>query len=193
LNGERISYTLVDDEVCITHQEILRLISMGLPIQETNIERVLTTNGVYYYPLKNVCNAVGMISANKTESSLDIKLDLARISMTIWSNAMNLQENDTITVYILNSKGTYDYKFVTYPATTYNFFVRPGYYTIKTENWVNYNESSGYQHTGNITSYETTRTNNYNFYWQKTITAQAGDSVIVDMNDECIIREYPDK
>jgi hypothetical protein len=102
LNGEKVSYMLVDNEVCLTAQEIQRL---AFPVNILQLYSIQAENGVYYYPLKNICEQIGLVSATKTDTDLIIIVNIAKLTITVWSNDIKMDTTLPITVYVLNSSG----------------------------------------------------------------------------------------
>lgn len=178
INDTPITFITLNNEPYIPYQEIFTLNMDPNWFSSTGRENY---GGVIYLRLKDVCNQIGLISANKTNSQLKIVVNLSKFIFSVWTNDLIFKDKK-ITIYIYHSTAGLVYQTALPPGKTEAMFFPPGVYTFKTDSFTSQKEVTEYN--GLTGLYYNTTKNSGSFYWEKTVTGRGGEIMEVLLNDD---------
>lgn len=171
INGEKISYWIIENEPYVPLTEFYRF---GYsPNYFASLQSYQSSYGLCY-SLKDCCNLIGLVSANKTPERLDIVLNFSKVIVSVWTNDIKLTSN--VIVYLYNQQGRQVWSKSLAHSEQVNLYLTPGVYTFKTETLT---VTRGDSKTGEM-------------YWEKTVTVGVGEVIPAELNEDCIRRTYTD-
>ena len=130
VNGRDITYIFLNNEPYVPYSEISMF---GFKEDIFKTVPYDTVEGKKYYQLKGCCSLMGLISAEKHDGELTIKLNLCELTCTIKSNDINLDKPVKISVYDRDGKCLKELGM--YGDRPYKFFLPPGQYLLKSQRY----------------------------------------------------------
>ena len=130
VNGRDVTYVLLNNEPCVPYSEISMF---GFKEDTFKTVPYETVEGKKYYQLKGCCSLMGLVSAEKHDGELAIKLNLCESDFSIKSNDIDLYKPVKISIY--NHDGTCVKELGMYGDRIYKVFLPPGQYMVRSERY----------------------------------------------------------
>lgn len=130
VNGRDFTYILLNNEPFIPYSEIS---IFGFKEDIFKTVPYDTVEGKKYYQLKGCCSLMGLLSAEKNEKELTIKLNLCESNFSIKSNDIDLYKPVKISIY--NQDGNCIKELGMYGDRVYKVFLPPGQYMVRSERY----------------------------------------------------------